>query len=429
MASRTVSRQVELRRVVVTGLGCVTPLGNDVSQSWNSLLKGISGVGPITSFPTEGFPVRIAAEVKEFDPTTVLARKEIRHLDRFIHYAVAAASEAVEDSRLDTGRDLGDRAGVIVGSGIGGLQSIERSHETLLRCGPGRISPFFIPQMIVNMASGVISMRFGARGPNSCVVTACATGNHSIGEAFRTLQRGDADIMIAGGSEAPIQPLAIAGFAAMRALSQRNDEPKRASRPFDADRDGFVVGEGAGILVLETLDHALARGAPIHAEIVGLGMSGDAHHMAAPPEGGEGAQRAIRHALEDAGLEPDDVSYINAHGTSTPQGDRVETCAIRAVFGEHADRLLVSSTKAMTGHALGAAGGLEAVFSVLALREGRVPPTINYDTPDPECDLDYVPNDARTVSLKVALSNAFGFGGTNATLAFAHYERSGLHPD
>jgi 3-oxoacyl-[acyl-carrier-protein] synthase II len=408
--------------VVVTGLGCVTPVGNDVPNSWSALLKGVSGVDQIRSFPTEGFPVRIAAEVKDFDPSTGLDRKEIRRLDRFVHLAAAAAAEAVDDARLDTSRDLGDRAGVIIGSGIGGLRSIEDNHEILRQRGPTRLSPFFIPQMIVNQASGVVSMRFGARGPNSCVVTACATGNHSIGEAFRILQRGDADLMIAGGSEAAVRPLAVGGFAAMRALSQRNDDPKRASRPFDAERDGFVVAEGAGIIVLESLEHARARGAPMHAEVLGYGMSADAHHMAAPPEDGRGARLSIQRSLNDAGLEPEEVSYINAHGTSTPFNDRVETRAIRSVFGGHADRLLVSSTKSMTGHALGAAGGLEAVFSVLTLREGRVPPTINYENPDPDCDLDYVPNEARIAPIEVVLSNSFGFGGTNAALVFGRYD-------
>ena len=415
-------RTVELKRVVVTGLGAVTPLGNDVATSWSALLKGVSGVDRIRGFPSDDFPVRIAAEASDFDPTVALERKEIRRTDRFVHLAVAAASEAVEHAGLDVTGGLGDRAGVIIGSGIGGLAAIEENHGKLLERGPRRVSAFFIPQMVVNMASGMVSMRFGARGPNMCVVTACAAGTHSIGEAFRLVQRGDADLMIAGGSEAAIRPLGVAGFAAMRALSQRNDEPQRASRPFDRDRDGFVIGEGAGVVVLESLEGARARGATIHAEVIGYGLSGDAHHMVAPPEDGAGAALVMRRALEDAGVGPEDVDYINAHGTSTPLNDRSETLAIRAVFGEHADHLMVSSTKSMTGHALGAAGGLEAVFTTLTVRHGCVPPTINYENPDPECDLDYVPNTARTTSVRVALSNSFGFGGTNATLALSRYE-------
>ena len=412
-------------RVAITGLGLVTPLGNDVPTTWNGLLKGISGVDEITAFPVDDYPVRIAAQVKDFDPLTVMDKKEARRLCRFLHFAVAASHEAVLDARLDTSGDLGNRAGVVIGSGIGGLDALEANHAVLLERGPRRVSPFLIPQMIPNMASGVVSIRLGARGPNLCIVTACATGTHCIGDAFRLIQRGEADLVIAGGSEAPITPLGVAGFAAMRALSTRNDEPRRASRPFDRGRDGFVVGEGAGIVVLETFDHARARGAPIHAEVVGYGRSGDAHHMTAPPDDGVGAQLSMREALADAGLEPGDVDYINAHGTSTPFNDRIETHAIRQVFGEHADRLLVSSTKSMTGHALGAAGGIEAVITALCLREGKVPPTINYEEPDPGCDLDYVPNEPRSAPLRVALCNSFGFGGTNAVLALARATQPG----
>jgi 3-oxoacyl-[acyl-carrier-protein] synthase II len=422
MPRRIDPRTIELRRVVVTGLGAVTPLGNDVPTTWSALLKGVSGVDRIRAFDAEDFPVRIAAEVKDFDPAALLGRKEARRLDRFLHFVVVAACESLEGAKIDTGRDLGERAGVLIGSGIGGLQSIEENHSILLERGPGRISPFFIPHMIANMASGAVSMRFGARGPNSCVVTACATGTHCIGEAFRLVQRGDADLMIAGGTEAAVRPLGLGGFAAMRALSTRNDEPTRASRPFDAGRDGFVVGEGAGVVVLESLEHARARDAQILGEVVGYGMSSDAHHVTAPPEDGAGARLAMRRAIEDAGADPTEIDYINAHGTSTPFNDRIETRAIRDLFGEHADRLQVSSTKSMTGHALGAAGGMETVFTVLALREGRIPPTTNYEEPDPECDLDYVPNEARFSAISLALSNSFGFGGTNATLALARYD-------
>jgi 3-oxoacyl-[acyl-carrier-protein] synthase II len=417
-----VSRTIALRRVVVTGLGAVTPLGNDVPTSWNALLKGVSGAAPITRIRVDDLPVRFAAQVKGFDPSVALDRKDARRYDRFLQYAVVAAQEAVDDARLVIDAELGLRTGVIVGSGIGGLSLIEENHSALLERGAGRVSPFFIPHMISNMASGAISIRFGARGPNSCTVTACATGTHAIGDSFRILQRGDADVMIAGGSEAPIERLGIAGFAALRALSTRNDDPARASRPFDRQRDGFVIGEGAGVVVLETLERALARGARIHAEVVGYGMSGDAFHVTAPPDDGLGARLAMERALADAGLAPEAVDYLNAHGTSTPLNDRIESQAIRTVFGAHAERLAVSSTKSMTGHALGAAGGMEAVFSVLAAREGWLPPTINYEEPDPDCDLDYVPNEARRASVRAVVSNSFGFGGTNACLAFARFE-------
>ena len=422
MSPRYTSRTIELRRVVVTGLGAVSGVGNDVPTCWRNLLDGVSGVDVIRGWDTEGFSVRIGAEVKDFDPTRVLDKKDARRLDPVIHFAISAAHEAVEDAKLEVTPDEADRVGVLVGSGIGGIQAIEDTHTTLLERGASRISPFFIPNLTANMSAGLISIRLGARGPNACLATACTSGTHAVGEAFRLIQRGDADAMIAGGTETAVRPLSVSGFAAMRALSTRNDDPKRASRPFDAGRDGFVVGDGSGILVLESLEHAVERGAPIHAEIVGYGMSGDAHHMTAPPEDGIGAQLAMQRAIADAGLGVEAVDYINAHGTSTPHNDRIETRAIRSVFGEWASQLLVSSTKSMTGHALGAAGGLEAVFSVLTVREGKVPPTINYETPDPDCDLDYVPNQARTAEVRVALSNSFGFGGTNGAIAVARYD-------
>ncbi len=422
MGPRLQTRTISLHRVVITGMGSVSPVGNDVASGWSAVLKGASGIARIEGFPVEDEPVQIAGQLKGFDPRTVLERKEIRRLDPFVRYAVAAAQQAVDGACLDMATESAERVGVLVGSGIGGLHSLEANCRVLQERGSRRVSPFFVPQLTANMASGYLSMRFGARGPNSCVVTACATGSHAIGEAYRLLQRGDADVMLAGGSEAAVTPLGLAGFVAMRALSTRNDAPARASRPFDAGRDGFVLAEGAGVLVLESLEHALARGASVQAELVGYGMSGDAHHMTAPPADGLGAQIAMRRALQDAALEPESVDYINAHGTSTPLNDRVETRAIRQVFGEHAERLMVSSTKSMTGHALGAAGGLEAIFTTLCLREGQVPPTINYEQPDPECDLDYVPNEARGADVKLALSNSFGFGGTNAVLAIARYD-------
>ncbi|MBI1964190.1 MAG: beta-ketoacyl-ACP synthase II [Candidatus Rokubacteria bacterium] len=412
---------MEPRRVVVTGLGALTPLGNTVEEYWSALKEGRSGVGPITRFDATGYPTRIAAEVRGFDPLKYVDKKEARRLDPYLQYAMACAVMAVEDAGLDTGKMDGDRCGVLIGSGIGGITTLLETHKTLLEKGPDRVSPFFIPMMIVNMASGLVSMRFGAKGPNSSVVTACATGNHTIGDAFKILQRGDADVMIAGGAEAIIVPLTIAGFCSMKAMSTRNDQPARASRPFDANRDGFVCGEGGGILVLEALEHAVRRDARIYAEVVGYGMTGDAHHMTAPDPAGDGAARAMAAALRDAGLPPAAVGYINAHGTSTPYNDKFETLAIKRVFGEHARRLAVSSTKSMTGHLLGAAGGIEAIATVLALHHGLLPPTINYETPDPDCDLDYVPNQARKQDVEVALSNAFGFGGTNAALAFRKY--------
>ena len=414
------------RRVVITGLGALTPLGNTLDEFWTGLREGRSGIGPITKFDADvkdergeyRFPTRIAGEIRNFDPLRFVDKKEARRLDPYLQYAIAASVMAVQDSGLDTGKVDASRFGVLIGSGIGGISTLLDSHEALLSKGPDRVSPFFIPMLIINMAAGLVSMRFGAKGPNSAVVTACATGNHAIGDAHRIIQRGDADVMIAGGAEAIIVKLTIAGFCAMKAMSTRNDEPAKASRPFELSRDGFVCGEGAGIIVLELLEHAVRRDARIYAEIIGYGMAGDAHHMTAPDPEGDGAARAMTLALKDAGLAPGDVGYINAHGTSTPYNDKFETLAIKRVFGEHARKLAVSSTKSMTGHLLGAAGGIEAIATVLALHHGVLPPTINYETPDPDCDLDYIPNQARKQDVEVALSNAFGFGGTNATLAF-----------
>src|SRR5512132_2535033 len=418
-----------MQRVVVTGLGALTPVGNTTEEFWASLTQGRSGIGPITKFDAQTktasgeyqFVTRIAGEVRNFDPLDFVDKKEARRLEPYLQYAIAAASLAMEDSGLDTSKVDGNRFGVLIGSGIGGISSLLDAHKTLIEKGADRVSPFFIPMLIINMAAGLVSMRFGAKGPNSAVVTACATGNHALGDATRLIQRGDADVMIAGGAEAIIVPLTIAGFCSMKAMSTRNDEPEKASRPFDADRDGFVCGEGGGILVLESLEHAVRRDARIYAEIVGYGMTGDAHHMTAPDPEGDGAARAMAEALRDAGIAPGDIGYVNAHGTSTPYNDKFETLAIKRVFGEHAGRVAVSSTKSMTGHLLGAAGGIEAIASVLALHHGLLPPTINYETPDPECDLDYIPNQARKQDVEVALSNAFGFGGTNATLAFRKY--------
>jgi 3-oxoacyl-[acyl-carrier-protein] synthase II len=412
---------VSAQRVVVTGLGALTPLGNTTEEFWAALLQGRSGIGPITKFDATGYPTRIAGEVRNFDPLKYVDRKDARRLDPYLHYAMAGACMAVDDAGLDTGKIDGERLGVLIGSGIGGITTLLEGERTRVDKGFERVSPFVIPMLIINMAAGLVSMRFGAKGPNSSVVTACATGNHALGDAYRIIQRGEADVMIAGGAEAMIVPLTIAGFCAMKAMSTRNEEPEKASRPFDAGRDGFVCSEGAGILVLETLEHAVRRDARIYAEIVGYGMSGDAHHMTAPDPEGDGAARAMRAALRDGALAPTEVGYINAHGTSTPYNDKFETFAIKRVFGEHAARLAVSSTKSMTGHLLGAAGGIEAIASVLALHHGILPPTINYETPDPDCDLDYIPNQARKQDVDVALSNAFGFGGTNATIAIRKY--------
>jgi len=412
---------VTRRRVVVTGLGAVTPVGNTVEELWAALQQGRSGIGPVTKFDATGYPTRIAGEVRGFDPLAYVDRKEARRLDPFLQYAVAGAVMAVADAGLDVGTVDRTRFGVLVGSGIGGITTLLETQKVLVTKGADRVSPFFIPMLIINMASGLISMRFGAKGPNSAVVTACATGNHAIGDAARLIQQDHADVMIAGGAEAIIVDLCFAGFCAMKAMSTRNDEPTRASRPFDLDRDGFVCGEGAGIIVLESLEHALRRDARVYAEVVGYAMTGDAHHLTAPDPEGDGAARVMAAALQEAAIAPADVQYINAHGTSTPYNDKFETLAIKRVFGDHARQLAVSSTKSMTGHLLGAAGGVEAIASVLAAHHGVIPPTINYETPDPDCDLDYVPNQARKQEVEVALSNAFGFGGTNATLVFRKY--------
>lgn len=408
--------------VVVTGLGVVSPVGIGWSAFWQALLSGKSGVGKITRFDTTDYTTQIAAEVKDFQPEEYLDKRELRRMDRFTQFAVVAAKMAVEDSQLDiTGEDADD-IGVIIGSGIGGVETIEEQGKVLQAKGPSRISPFFVPMMISNMASGQVAISLGARGPNTSVVTACASSSHALGEAMRIIQRGEAEVMIAGGSEAAVTPLAVAGFCAMKAMSTRNDEPELASRPFDANRDGFVMGEGAAVLILESLERAQRRGAKIYAQIVGYGATADAYHIVATAPDGEGAARAMKRALADAQLEPGDIDYINAHGTSTQLNDVSETKAIKAVFGEHAGKLAVSSTKSMTGHLLGAAGALEAVATVLAIKEGWLPPTINYQEPDPECDLDYVPNQARQAKVQAALSNSFGFGGHNAVLVFKGFE-------
>ena len=409
------------RRVVVTGVGLVSPLGIGTEQTWQGLLDGACGVGPITHFDATDYPSRIAAEVKDFDPTKYLPRKEVKKSDTFIHYALAAAQFALEDSGLEIDDSNAERVGVMIGSGIGGLPLIERTHKTLLDRGPSRISPFFIPGLIVNMAAGQVSINFGAKGPNSTPCTACTTGLHAVGDAFRQIQHGYADAMFAGGAEAVISPLAVGGFCAMRALSTRNDEPQIASRPWDKDRDGFVMGEGAGVLILEALKSAEARGAQIYAEVVGYGMSADAHHISAPEPQGDGAARVMVAALADAGIERERVQYINAHGTSTGLGDIAEVRAIRRVFGDHADRLAVSSTKSSTGHLLGAAGGLESGILALAIDRQVLPATINHDEPGEECDLDFVPNQVRETDLEVALTNSFGFGGTNGSLVMVRY--------
>jgi 3-oxoacyl-[acyl-carrier-protein] synthase II len=412
---------VESRRVVLTGVGAVTPIGNTAEELWTGLTQGRSGIGPITKFDPAGYPTRIAGEIRNFDPLAFVDKKEARRLDPYLQYAIAASVMAVSDAGLDLAKTDAERFGVLIGSGIGGITTLLDGEHALLAKGPDRVSPFVIPMLIVNMAAGLVSMRFGAKGPNSSVVTACATGNHAIGDACRLIRYGEADVMIAGGAEAMIVPLTIAGFCAMKAMSTRNDDPQKASRPFDAGRDGFVCGEGAGIVVLESLAHAVRRDARIYAEIIGYGMTGDAYHMTAPDPEGDGAARAMTLALKSAGLPPSEVGYINAHGTSTLYNDKFETLAIKRVFGDHAKKLAVSSTKSMTGHLLGAAGGVEAIATTLALHHGVLPPTINYETPDPDCDLDYVPNQARKQDVDVAISNAFGFGGTNATLAFRKY--------
>jgi 3-oxoacyl-[acyl-carrier-protein] synthase II len=409
------------KRVVVTGLGLVTPVGIGVQDCWEALCRGKSGIGPITRFDASGYKTRIAGEVKGFKPEDFVPQKMIRRLDVFIHYALAAARMALEQARLQITPELAPWVGVITGSGLGGLRTIEETHKTLLSRGPDRISPFFIPMIIANMAPGQIAIEFGAKGPNLSLETACAAGAHAIGDSFKLIQRGAAKVMFCGGVESVITPLAVGGFNAMRALSTRNDAPEKASRPFDQDRDGFVIGEGGGLMLLEDLEFALERGASILGEIVGYGLTGDAYHMTAPPPDGDGAIRCMQMALADAGLAPQEVQYINAHGTSTDLNDAAETKAIKAVFKEHSAQLAVSSTKSMTGHLLGGAGGVEAVISVLALLNGMIPPTINYETPDPDCDLDYVPNQARKADLSCVLSNSFGFGGTNAVLIFKKY--------
>ena len=410
------------RRVAVTGVGMVSPVGLDTRETWKALLQGRSGVGYVTRFDTSKFPTKIAAEVKGFDPLLYLIPKEVRKMDLFIQYAISASDYAVDASGLEITPENGERVGVFIGSGIGGFGIIEREHNNFLARGPRRISPFFIPSTIVNLAAGQVSIRIGAMGPNSATCTACSAGSHAIGDSFRMIQRGETDVMIAGGTEAAITPMGMGGFSAMRALSKRNDAPEKASRPFDRNRDGFVMGEGAGILVLEELEQARKRGAEILAEIVGYGMSGDAHHITAPPEDGSGAVRAMRKTLEDARVSPDQVDYINAHGTSTPPNDRIETLAIKTAFGDHARKLAVSATKSMTGHLLGAAGGLEGGVAVQTLKDQVIPPTMNLETPDPDCDLDYVPHHARKADIRYAMSNSFGFGGTNACLLFKRYD-------
>jgi len=407
------------RRVVVTGIGMISPLGVGNEPTWNGLVEGRSGIGRITKFDVSAFTCQIAGEVRGFDPEQWMEKKEVKKSDTFIHYAMAAAEMAVKDASLDFPNCNGERFGVIVGSGIGGLPLIEEMHSKMLERGPSRISPFFIPGLIVNLAAGQISIRYGCQGPSSAPATACATGAHAIGDAFKVIQRDDADIMFAGGSEAVICKLAVGGFGAMRALSLRNDEPERASRPWDLNRDGFVIGEGAGILVLEEIEHAKNRGATIYCEITGYGMSSDAHHITSPAEDGGGMIRVMRSALKDAQLNPSDIDYINAHGTSTSVGDMTETVAIKGVFGADAYKVAISSTKSMTGHLLGAAGGLEAAVAAMTIKTNIIPPTINYETPDPACDLDYVPNTAREQKLTHVMSNSFGFGGTNATLIFS----------
>lgn len=408
-----------MRRVVITGVGAVSPLGCGNISNWDALVSGKSGIGLITRFDASDMPVKIAGEVSGFDAEKYIDKKEIKKMDLFIQYSLAAAHYAMEDSGLVINDENAERVGVLVGAGLGGLPSIERYHTLLNEGGPKKISPFFIPMLIINLAPGHISIRYGAKGPNLSSVSACATGTHSIGDAFHMIARGDADAMIAGGTESTVTPLGIGGFAAMKALSDsNNDSPEKASRPFDKGRDGFVLAEGAGIVIMEEYESAVKRGAKIYAEVVGYGLTGDAYHMTAPAAGGEGAARCMKMALKNAGVSPDQVTYINAHGTSTPFNDLNESLAIKSVFGDHAKKLMVSSTKSMTGHLLGAAGGVEAVFTCMAMDKGIIPPTINYDTPDPECDLDYVPNSARDARIEYAMSNSLGFGGTNATLLF-----------
>jgi len=409
------------RRVVITGMGLVVPIGIGVETAWKNVCEGKSGIGRLTRFDPKGFDTRIAAEVKGFNPELYIEKKEVKKMDLFIQYALAATKEAVEDSELSITPENGDRIGVIVGTGLGGLPTIEKYHQILMERGPGRISPFFIPMLVANLAAGQIAIQYGAKGPNTCIVTACATGGHCIGDAFRAIVYGDADAIIAGGTESNITPLTIGGFNAMKAISTRNDEPEKACRPFEKNRNGFVIAEGAGIVILEELEFAQKRNARIYAELIGYGYTGDAYHITAPSPDGDGAIRCMRMAIKDAGLKPEDIDYINAHGTSTQLNDLTETLAIKKVFGDHAKKIPISATKSMTGHLLGAAGSTEAVFTILALRDGILPPTINYEEPDPECDLDYVPNVARRQHLNTGMSNAFGFGGTNATLIFKKF--------
>jgi 3-oxoacyl-[acyl-carrier-protein] synthase II len=410
------------RRVVVTGMGLVIPTGIGVETAWRNVCEGKSGIGLLTRFDTNGFETKIAGEVKDFNPELYIDKKEIKRMDLFVQYAIAATKEALEDAQLNIAPENCEQIGVIVGTGLGGLPTLEKYHKVLLERGPSRISPFFIPMLIANLASGQIAIQFGPKGPNTCVVTACATGAHCIGDAFRAIVYGDAEAMIAGGTEANITPLTIGGFNAMKALSTRNDEPVKACRPFEKNRDGFVVAEGAGIVILEELQFALKRNAKIYGELIGYGYTGDAYHITAPSPDGDGAVRCMRMAIKDAGLKSEEMDYINAHGTSTPLNDLTETIAIKTVFGDYAKKIPISATKSMTGHLLGAAGSTEAIFTILAIRDGIMPPTINYEEPDPQCDLDYVPNMARRKPLKIAMSNAFGFGGTNATLVFKKFE-------
>jgi 3-oxoacyl-[acyl-carrier-protein] synthase II len=409
------------RRVVVTGVGLVSPLGIGTEANWEALCAGRSGIGPITRFDAAQFSARIAGEVKHFDPLQFVDKKDVKKMDIFIQLAIAASQYAMDDAKLKVSPEMSTRTGVFIASGIGGFTTIEREHKALLEGGPRRISPFFIPAAIINLAAGQVSIRLGAKGPNSATCTACSASAHAIGDAFEIIKRNDADVMIAGGSEAAITPMGVGGFAAMRALSTRNDEPARASRPFEKDRDGFVMGEGSGVVILEELEFATRRGASIYAELVGYGMSADAYHITAPSEDGDGGVRVMQAALSHAGVQPQQVDYINAHGTSTPFNDKLETLAIKRLFGDHARKLAISSTKSMTGHLLGAAGGLEAGITVLAIRHQMIPPTINYETPDPECDLDYVPNTKRAAKIEFALSNSFGFGGTNGALLFKRF--------
>ena len=422
MNIRVTNNKKNKRRVVITGIGLVTPLGIGIKENWENLLKGKSGICKITKFDTSQFSTQIAGEIKNFDPLNFVEKKEVKRMDPFIQYALAATQLAIEDSGLKITPDIADRVGVIVGSGIGGIGTIEETHKDLLEKGPRRVSPFFLTSVIINLASGQISIKYGAKGPNSATVTACTTGLHAIGDSFKIIERGDADVMIAGGSEAPITPLGLAGFCSMRALSCRNDEPEKASRPFDAKRDGFIMSEGAGIVILEELEFALRRNAPIYAEIIGYGMTGDAYHITAPCEDGDGAIRVMKRAIDDGGISERDINYINAHGTSTPLNDKIETLAIKKLFGDCAYKIPVSSTKSMTGHLLGAAGGVEAAYTALTIKHQIIPPTINYEFPDHECDLDYVPNKPKKAEVIYALTNSFGFGGTNGALLLKKFE-------